>query len=167
MKRTILALLTLAALLAAANQKRTFTGVITDSMCGRDHRMMKITPDSKCATECVKSSAAVKFALFDGQNAYKLSDQQTPQQYLLNDSRISCGSPGGAESKVFRPLLNEIRQGRHLAGATDTVAQVVEEVHPQFPGRAQERLKRVPSFGSFLRPRSITHHPFAHPSPCR
>ena len=81
MKRTILLILTLATLLPAASPTKTFTGVITDSMCGKDHTAMKITPDSKCAIDCVKSSATVKFALFDGQKVYKLSDQQTPRQF--------------------------------------------------------------------------------------
>ena len=89
MKRIILALLTMAAFLPGASPKRTFTGVITDSMCGRDHRMMKITPDSKCTKECVKSSADVKFALFDGKNVYKLSDQQTPQQFAGQKVKVT------------------------------------------------------------------------------
>ena len=87
MNRTILAL-TMVTLLPAAS-KKTFTGVITDSMCGRDHRMMKIAPDSKCAVECVKSSAAVKFALFDGKNVYKLSDQQTPQPFAGRKVKVT------------------------------------------------------------------------------
>ncbi|HVW86511.1 MAG TPA: hypothetical protein VHB50_17615 [Bryobacteraceae bacterium] len=65
----------------AAGAEQTFTGVITDSMCGANHRMMKITPDAKCARECVKSGQNVKFALIDGPNVYKLSDQATPAQF--------------------------------------------------------------------------------------
>lgn len=77
MKKTIF-LLFAGALFAAAGQQ-TFTGVITDSMCGQNHEAMKVAPDSKCVRECVKHGS--KYALFDGKTAYVLSDQKTPEQY--------------------------------------------------------------------------------------
>ena len=86
MKTAIALLLATAALLNAADQ--TFTGVITDSMCGANHKMMNISPDSKCVAECVKSGN-VKFALLDGTKVYKLSDQQTPAQYAGAKVRIT------------------------------------------------------------------------------
>ena len=70
---------------AAANQ--TFIGVITDSMCGKDHAMMRVAPDSKCVVECVKAGS--KYALFDGTNSYVLSDQNTPEQFVGQKVRIS------------------------------------------------------------------------------
>ena len=80
MKRPAI-LLFLSAALIGAGQEQTFIGVITDSMCGANHQTMKIAPDSKCARECVKSGQGVKFALNDGRNTYKLSDQATPAQF--------------------------------------------------------------------------------------
>ena len=68
------------ALLASA-ASQTFTGVITDTMCGKDHAMMKVTPDAKCVIECVKSDKNTKYALLDGKNVYVLSDQKTPEQF--------------------------------------------------------------------------------------
>ncbi len=65
----------------------TFTGVITDSMCGKDHAMMKVTPDSKCVTECVKHGS--KYALYDGKTAYVLSDQKTPGQFAGQKVKIN------------------------------------------------------------------------------
>lgn len=62
---------------SAANRSGTFTGVITDTMCKKDHAMMKISPDGKCVTECVKSHLG-KYALFDGTNLYPLADQTKP-----------------------------------------------------------------------------------------
>ena len=41
--------------------------------------MMKVTPDSKCVLECVKSGS--KYALYDGKNVYVLSDQKTPEKF--------------------------------------------------------------------------------------
>ena len=76
---TKLAALLIAGAIAAGAASQTFTGVITDSMCGKDHAMMKVTPDSKCVLECVKSGS--KFALYDGKNVYVLSDQKTPEKF--------------------------------------------------------------------------------------
>ncbi len=83
MKKT-LGFLFAGALVASA---ATFTGVITDSMCGKDHAMMKVTPDSKCVTECVKHGA--KYQLYDGKNAYLLSDQKAPEQFAGQKVKIT------------------------------------------------------------------------------
>lgn len=74
---------------AAAPVSKTYTGTITDSMCVMNHKMMKITPDSKCARECVKSSKEVKYVLHDGKNTYKLSDQQTPEQFSAQRVKVT------------------------------------------------------------------------------
>jgi hypothetical protein len=57
----------------------TFTGVITDEMCGKDHSGMNVKPDSKCVTECVRMGA--KYALYDGKEVYVLSDQKAPEKF--------------------------------------------------------------------------------------
>ncbi len=75
-------------LLPAAMAAATFTGVVTDSMCANDHKMMKIAPDSKCVIDCVKSSTTVKYALYDGKQAYALSDQQTPAKFAAKKVRV-------------------------------------------------------------------------------
>ena len=85
MNKTV-SLLFAVALLAAAGQQ-TFTGVITDSMCGKDHAAMKVTPDSKCVLDCVKHGS--KYALFDGKTAYVLSDQKTPEQFAGQKVKIT------------------------------------------------------------------------------
>ncbi len=87
MKKAIL-LTTFAALMASAEVK-TFTGVITDSMCANDHKMMNIAPDDKCILECTKHDKSVKLVLFDGKNVYKLSDQETPRQFAARKVRVT------------------------------------------------------------------------------
>ena len=67
------------ALAAPAAEIRNFTGVITDAMCLANHKMMKITPDSKCVKECVKGGS--KYVLQDGKTVYRLSDQAAPAAY--------------------------------------------------------------------------------------
>ena len=84
---TKLTSLLIAGALVAGAAAQTFTGVITDSMCGNDHSMMNVTPDSKCVRECVKQGA--KYALFDGKSSYVLSDQQTPQQFAGQKVRVT------------------------------------------------------------------------------
>ena len=58
-----------AGFLAAANAE-TFTGVITDTMCGAKHGMMRGQPDDQCVKMCVKGQYV--YALFDGTNIFKL-----------------------------------------------------------------------------------------------
>ncbi len=82
--RATLGLFFAGALVASA---ATFTGVITDSMCGKDHAMMNVTPDSKCVIECVKAGS--KYALYDGKNAYVLSDQKTPERFAGQKVKIT------------------------------------------------------------------------------
>ena len=86
MKQAALILITAAMMGAAPEQ--IFTGVITDSMCGSNHKMMNISPDSKCTRECAKTSG-VKYALNDGRNIYKLSDQATPAQFAGQKVRVT------------------------------------------------------------------------------
>lgn len=78
-----LGILTIAAgAVFAAGAPRTFTGVVTDSMCGASHAMMHVTPDSKCVRECVRANPAkYKYSLYDGKHVYILSDQQAPEKF--------------------------------------------------------------------------------------
>ena len=77
----LMTLLMAAATVFAGGAPRSFSGLITDSMCIANHKMMHISPDSKCIVDCVKSSKSVKYVLYDGKTSYVLSDQQTPAQF--------------------------------------------------------------------------------------
>ena len=85
MKR-ICSALVFAGLVAAANAE-TFTGVITDTMCGAKHGMMKNQPDDQCIKMCAKGHAA--YALFDGANVLKLSDQKTPAKFAAQKVKVT------------------------------------------------------------------------------
>lgn len=65
----------------------TFTGVVTDTMCGAKHTMMKDQPDDKCVRMCVKGSS--EYALFDGQNVFKLSDQSKPARFAAQKAKVT------------------------------------------------------------------------------
>ena len=89
MNKLIGTLLFGAALLAAAGKPQTFTGVITDTMCGAKHTM-GITPDSKCVRECVKMDPKnTKYALLVGKAVYVLSDQQTPEKFAAQKVTVT------------------------------------------------------------------------------
>jgi len=81
MKYLSLSLLAAAAL-AAAPDKQTFTGVITDDMCAQaDHSRMQMGPtDAECTLACIDVHGA-SYVLYDGRESYKLSDQKTPERF--------------------------------------------------------------------------------------
>lgn len=88
MKTLISSLILGAALLAAADHPQTFTGVITDTMCGAKHAM-GITPDDKCVRECVRMDSKTKYALLVGKDVYVLSDQQTPEKFAAQKVTVT------------------------------------------------------------------------------
>jgi hypothetical protein len=89
MKHLRWSLLAVAAL-AAAPGKQTFTGIITDDMCGKaGHAQMRMGPtDAECAVACIGAHGAV-YVLFDGKQIYGLSDQRTPEQLAGRKVRVT------------------------------------------------------------------------------
>lgn len=65
----------------------TFTGVVTDTMCGAKHTMMKDAPDDQCIRMCVKGSS--QYALFDGENVLQLSDQSKPKKFAAQKVKVT------------------------------------------------------------------------------
>ena len=66
---------------APARPSKIYVGIVTDTMCSRDHKAMKIAPDSKCVRDCVGDGSTYKYALLVGNNVYTLSDQETPATF--------------------------------------------------------------------------------------
>jgi len=71
-----------AAALSPAPGRQTFTGVISDDMCGNaDHSQMRMGPtDAECVRACISAHSA-SYVLYDGKDIYTLSDQQTPERF--------------------------------------------------------------------------------------
>ena len=88
MKKLAYAFFAVALVAGAGNQTRIFTGTITDTMCGGDHKAMKVNPDSKCVRDCIRMDKTFKYALYDGRKVYTLSDQQTPEQFAGQKVRV-------------------------------------------------------------------------------
>jgi hypothetical protein len=79
----------LSAALAVAGDKQVFTGVITDTMCGANHKAMGMGPDADCVRACVKAGGGTKYALYDGKNVYTLSDQATPAKFAAAKVKVT------------------------------------------------------------------------------
>lgn len=88
MKKMMLSLFAAAALLGAAETK-TFTGVITDTMCGKDHSQMNLQPIEECVKQCVKAGKD-KYALLTPEGKlYKLSDQKSPEPFAAKKVNVT------------------------------------------------------------------------------
>ena len=89
MKPLFLCLVMIAAS-AVAQGKRQFVGTITDSMCeNSDHSHMKMGPtDAACTIACVDAHGA-SYVLYDGKEAYTLSDQKTPEKFAGKKVRVT------------------------------------------------------------------------------
>ncbi|HEX5430446.1 MAG TPA: hypothetical protein VFW83_00660 [Bryobacteraceae bacterium] len=72
--------------LAAAGAPQTFNGVITDTLCGAKHNMSGHS-DADCVKMCAKASG--QYALFDGQNVMRLSDQKKPAQFAAERVKVT------------------------------------------------------------------------------
>ncbi|MDR3718082.1 MAG: hypothetical protein P4K98_04720 [Bryobacteraceae bacterium] len=74
----------------AAGATKTYTGVITDTMCGKNHSAMGVKPDDRCVRECVKSSGGkVKYALLSDGKVMVLSDQQAPEKFAAKKVKVT------------------------------------------------------------------------------
>ncbi len=100
MRPAILTLLAIAAL-AAAPVKQTFTGTITDSMCDTaDHSRMRMGPtDAECTKACVSIHGAT-YVLYDGKEAYTLSDQKTPEKFA--GKKVTVAGTLDAKTKTIQ-----------------------------------------------------------------
>jgi hypothetical protein len=72
-----------------AEPPKTFTGVITDTMCGsKPHsNMMKDKSEAECVLHCAHGPYG--YALSDGTMVMKLSDQKAPAKYAGQQVRVT------------------------------------------------------------------------------
>ena len=89
--KLMFATLLAAASLQAQGPARTFTGVVTDTMCGADHSHMGVSPAAKCVRECVKGGGGKwKYALLvEGKKMYVLSDQLSPEKFAARKVSVT------------------------------------------------------------------------------
>jgi hypothetical protein len=99
--RFLIAGLIFVAGLSSAQSKRTFTGVITDGMCAAgDHSRMRMgSNDAECTIACVDAHGAA-YVLYDGKDAYRLSDQKTPEKFA--GQKVSVVGTLNAQTKAIQ-----------------------------------------------------------------
>jgi hypothetical protein len=73
----------------AAEAPKTFTGVITDTMCGsKPHsNMMKDKTEAECVQQCARGPYG--YALADGTTVMKLSDRKAPAKYAGQKVKVT------------------------------------------------------------------------------
>jgi len=100
MRPLIFALLLIASL-AGAQGKQTFTGTITDDMCpAGDHSRMRMgSNDAECTIAC-NSGHGAPYVLYDGKQAYSLSDQNTPEKFA--GKKVTVTGTLDAKTKTIR-----------------------------------------------------------------
>jgi translation elongation factor P/translation initiation factor 5A len=105
MKPLFFSLLIVAAL-SAQPGKRNIRGVITDSMCVTgDHSSMRMGPtDAECTVACINSHGA-QYVLYDGKDAYTLSDQQTPEKFAGKKVTVT-GTPDAKTKTLHVDLIS-------------------------------------------------------------
>ena len=96
MKKQIAIAFASAALAFGAPAKQAFTGVVTDTMCGADHKSMGSKDDAACVKGCVKGGS--KYALYDGKTVYTLSDQKAPEQYAAKKVTVTGSLDGSGKT---------------------------------------------------------------------
>ena len=108
MKHLTWSLLAVAAL-SAAPGKQTFTGIITDDVCGKaGHSQMRMGPtDAECTIACISAHGAT-YVLFDSKQVYTLSDQRTPEQFAARKVRVT----GKLEARTKTIQVESIRAAK-------------------------------------------------------
>jgi hypothetical protein len=105
MKPLLVGLLITVAIPAAQQGKRQFTGTITDSMCpAADHSGMRMGPtNAECTIACVGAHGAL-YVLYDGKNAYTLSDQKMLEKFAGQKVNVT----GALDSKTMTIRVDAI-----------------------------------------------------------
>ena len=96
-------------LLTSSAFAATVTGVITDTMCGKTHGMAAGQPDEKCVAMCVKGSGS-QYALYDGKDVWKLSDQKKPAQFTAQ--RVTITGSVNEKTKTIKVKTISVASAR-------------------------------------------------------
>jgi len=86
----VLAAVSLSLASIGAQQKQTYIGIVTDTMCNRDHKAMNHTgPEDKCVRDCAGDGKTYKYALADAKGVYLFSDQETPAKFAGKKVKVT------------------------------------------------------------------------------
>lgn len=94
---------------AAFAQEKKITGVVTDTMCGKDHASMGASDPVKCTRECVKSDPSKwKYALSTANAVYVFADQQQAEKFAGRSVSVT----GTIDAKAKTVRASKIDLGR-------------------------------------------------------
>jgi type 1 fimbria pilin len=88
----VLLLLSLA-VFAADTKDQTFTGTVSDTMCGAKHTMMPGATDSQCVRACVKAGS--DYALVVGSKVYTLKGNNADLEKFAGEKATVTGKLNG------------------------------------------------------------------------
>ncbi len=80
-------------LLAADAKNQTFTGTVSDTMCGAHHTMMPGASDAQCVRACVKAGA--DYALVVGSKVYTLKGNNADLDKYAGEKATVTGKLSG------------------------------------------------------------------------
>ena len=86
-KQIAIAIAAAALMFAAAGQADVHRRHHRQHVRQADHKAMNMGADAKCVTACVKAGA--KYVLYDGKEAYTLSDQKTPEKFAAKKVTVT------------------------------------------------------------------------------
>ena len=90
--KSVLALVAALSFIAAApvpQGSKTYEGVIGDTMCKVDHKSMGSTDAARCTRDCVGDGKTYRYALVVGNDAYTLSDQESPAKFAGRKVKVT------------------------------------------------------------------------------
>ncbi len=93
----IMAILSVSVVVGSAATPQTFTGTVSDSMCGAKH-MLPGKTDAECTRECVKAKG--KYALVIDKHVYTLAGAQDDLSPMAGKRVRITGEATGATIKV-------------------------------------------------------------------
>ncbi len=91
--RALALTLLISAGLFAADSPKTFTGTVSDTMCGAKHTMMPGKPDADCVRACVKAGS--DYALVVGNKVYTLKGDKAAIDKLAGQKATVTGKLSG------------------------------------------------------------------------
>jgi hypothetical protein len=98
-KLAIVAALALVAVSAAQNSQ-TFTGTISDAVCGRSHAQMRMAPtDPECTNACVDAHGSA-YVLYDAKNMYTLDGSKQLKEFA--GQKVTITGTLDAKTKTVR-----------------------------------------------------------------
>ena len=89
--------ITLSTIAASAQSNQTFTGTVSDTMCGAHHMIKGKTP-AQCTRECVKQGS--DFSLVTDDKVYTLQGDKTQFDKLAGDKVVVKGKVSGTTISV-------------------------------------------------------------------